>query len=53
MKKLLLQLQRDEAESLKIYTALAKKEKNKINKKLLDKIAADEKRHYTMLKSIT
>jgi VIT1/CCC1 family predicted Fe2+/Mn2+ transporter len=48
-----LQLQRDESESLKIYTALAKKEKNKINKKLLDKIAADEKRHYTMLKSIT
>ncbi len=42
-RKLLLQIQRDEIESLKIYSILAKKEKLKKNKKILENIAKDEK----------
>jgi rubrerythrin len=53
MKKMLLKLQRDEIESLHIYTKLAKREKNVKNKKILSHIAADEKEHYAMLKEIT
>jgi len=53
MNKLLLELQRDEAESLEIYSRLAKRESNKENKKILASIAKDEKQHYTMLKEIT
>jgi rubrerythrin len=53
MKKLLLRLQRDEAESLLIYTQLAKREKIKKNKKVLESIASDELTHYTMIKEIT
>lgn len=53
MKKLLLNLQRDEAESLEIYSRLAKKENNKANRKILENIAADEKKHYVMLKEVT
>ncbi len=51
--KLLLQVQRDEAESLAIYTILARKEKLPKNKKILASIAADEKKHYKMLREIT
>jgi len=53
MKKLLRNLQRDEAESLEIYTRLAKREKNPKNKKLLLAIANDEKKHYAMLREVT
>ncbi len=53
MKKLLLEIQRDEAESLAIYTRLSKKEKLPKNKKILSRIAADEAGHYKMLKKIT
>lgn len=53
MKKLLLHVQRDEAESLAIYTNLAKRETNKKNKKILETIASDEAEHYEMLKKIT
>ena len=41
--KLLLEIQRDEAESLKIYTKLARKQKNKKNKKLPPGLAKKEK----------
>lgn len=53
MKKLLLELQRDEAESLKIYSRLTTREKNEKNKKILAGIASDEKKHYDMLKKVT
>lgn len=53
MKKLLLQVQRDEKESMLIYTSLADREKNKENKKILKSIASDELGHYNMLKEIT
>ena len=53
MKKLLRNLQRDEVESLEIYTRLAKREKNPKNKKLLLAIANDEKKHYAMLREVT
>jgi hypothetical protein len=53
MKKLLLKLQRDEAESLEIYTRLAQREKNPGNIHILQSIAQDEKKHYAMLKELT
>lgn len=53
MKKLLLQVQRDEKESMLIYTSLADREKNKENEKILKSIANDELGHYNMLKEIT
>jgi len=53
MKKLLKHLQRDEAESLAIYTSLAKREKNIKNKEILESIALDEKKHYAMLREVT
>jgi len=53
VQKLLLEIQRDEAESLAIYTILSRKEKLPKNKKILASIAADEKEHYKMLKEIT
>lgn len=53
IEKLLLGIQRDEAESLKIYTCLANVEKNSKNKKILHSIAWDEERHYKMLREIT
>ncbi len=52
-KKLLLNIQRDEAESLEIYTLLAKKEKNWKNKEILNRIAKDEEGHYIMLQKLT
>jgi len=53
MKKILLQIQRDEAESLAIYNALAWREPLKKNKKILKEIAKDEAKHYKMLRKIT
>lgn len=52
-KILLLAVQRDEIESLEIYSHLAKKEKIPKNKKILQSIAKDEWGHYKMLKKIT
>ncbi len=52
-KKLLLCVQRDEIESLEIYTLLAKKQKSHYNRDILAGIAKDEQRHYTGLKNIT
>lgn len=51
--KLLLEVQRDEAESLDIYARLAKKEKLEKNKKILERISKDELGHYNMLKKLT
>lgn len=49
----LLQIQRDEIESLEIYSRLAKYEKIPANRKILQSIAKDEGIHYKMLKKIT
>ena len=46
----LLKNQKDEITSFHIYQALALKEKDAANAKLLQTIAADEKKHYTLLK---
>ncbi len=51
--QLLLEIQRDEAESYEIYTRLAQKQKIPKNKKILKEIAQDEKWHYKLLKKIT
>lgn len=53
VRKLLLDVQRDEVESLRIYTRLAKKQKSKKNKQILEQIAKDEAGHYEMLQKIT
>lgn len=53
LEKQLLFIQRDEMESLEIYSYLAKREKLQKNKKILLSIAKDEGVHYKMLKKIT
>ena len=53
LQNILIQMQRDEAESQEIYTRLAKKEKNEENKNILQSIAEDEKKHYIMLRELT
>lgn len=44
-KKLLMKYQKDEATDHLIYTRLARREKNEANRRILDRIASDEKEH--------
>jgi len=51
--KELLKNQKDEITSFHIYKAIATKQKDPANAKLLSEIAADEKGHYALLKRHT
>jgi VIT1/CCC1 family predicted Fe2+/Mn2+ transporter len=51
--KELLKNQKDEITSFHIYKALAAKQKDPGNAKILNEIAADEKSHYTLLRRYT
>lgn len=53
LKKELIQDQQNEIDAYHIYSKLAKKTKNKHNSEILNSIASDEKRHYSIIKTYT
>ncbi|MHA1400570.1 MAG: VIT1/CCC1 transporter family protein [Candidatus Heimdallarchaeaceae archaeon] len=52
-RKILLELQKDEITSERVYRRIAQKEKNSENKKVLENIANEESKHYLILKKYT
>ena len=52
-KKLLLQFQKQEITGSIIYTKLAKHQKDERNKRLLNHIANDERKHYEVYRKLT
>ena len=50
---LLMQYQRDELTDQKIYSAMARREKNEENRKILTRIASDEEQHAILFESYT